>query len=190
MIGAILVGLGVLATGFGLQRFFVRKLAKEHREVKERFGNYFNSDIVSSEELIVGFIESNYPAFPMSGKSVLWTLSDDYGPCIVAYDKSHMMACKVELRDGEIFCRDSQAVIIDFLGQSVDTVWLLRQSEEKPVFEMDILYSKDGIKKELKILRFGVDVDGGMNYHKFRSFINSLKIICKENNIGFRDLIR
>lgn len=190
MIDAILVGLGVLAAGFGFQRLIVRLLVKEHREVKECFGNYFDSDIASSEELIVDFIKSNYRAFLMSGKNVLWALSDDYGPCIVAYDKSHMMVCKVELRDGEIFSRDNQTVIIDFLDQSVDTVWLLRQSEEKPVFEVDILYSKDGVKKELKLMRFGIDVDGGMNLHKFRNFTNTLKAACKENNIGFRDLIR
>lgn len=190
MIVAVFVGLGVLVIGFCLQRLIVRQLAKDHREAKEHFGNYFNSDIVSSEDLITNFIKSNYPAFPMSGKNVLWALSEDYLPCIVAYGKSQMIVCKAELRDGKIYSRDDRVVIIDFLSSSVDTVWLLRNSEEKPVFELDILYCEDGDKKELKIIRFGVDVDGGMNYHKFRNFINSLKIICKENNIGLRDLIR
>lgn len=72
----------------------------------------------------------------------------------------------------------------------VKTIWLLRQTEEKPVFEVDILYCKDGVTKELKLMRFGVDVDGGMNLHKFSNFTNILKAAYKENNLRIRDLLR
>lgn len=190
MYGIALVGLGVLAVGFGIQRFIIVLLKRQHREVKERFGNYFDTDIFSSEHSIASFIESNYPAFPMSGKQVLWALSEDCQPCAIAYDTSQMLVCKAELQNGKIHRRDNQAEIIDFTAQCVTTIWLLRQTEEKPVFEVDILYSKDGVTKELKLIRFAVDADGGMNYHNFRNFTNILKAACKENNLGIRDLIR
>lgn len=102
MVGVILVGVGTLVAGVAFQRFLVRQLAKEHREVKERFGNYFDTDIFSSEHSIATFIESNYPAFPMSGKQVLWALSEDCQPYAIAYDTSQMLVCKVELRNGKI----------------------------------------------------------------------------------------
>lgn len=190
MVGVILVGVGTLVAGVVFQRFLVRQLAKEHREEKERFGNYFDTDIFLSEHSIATFIESNYPAFPMLGKQVLWALSEDCQPCAIAYDTSQMLVCKAELQNGKIHRRDNQAEIIDFTAQCVKTIWLLRQTEEKPVFEVDILYSKDGVTKELKLIRFAVDVDGGMNYHNFRNFTNILKAACKENNLGNRDLIR
>lgn len=190
MVGVILVGVGTLVAGVAFQRFLVRQLAKEHREVKERFGNYFDTYIFSSEHSIATFIESNYPAFPMSGKQVLWALSEDCLPCAIAYDTSQMLVCKVELQNGKIHRRENQVEIIDFTVQCVKMIWLLRQTEEKPVFEVDILYSKDGETKELKLIRFAVDADGGMNYHQFRSFTNTLKATCKDNNLGIRNLIR
>ena len=190
MEGAVLVGAGVLLAGFCLQRFLVRQMAKEHEEVKQRFGNYFDTDIFSSEHSIATFIESNYPTFPMSGKDVLWALSEDCQPCAIAYDTSRMLVCRVELQDGRIHRRENQAEIIDFTVPCVNTMWLLRQTEEKPVFEVDILYCKDGETKELKIMRFGVDVDGGMNLHKFCNFTDTLKAACKENNLVIRNLIR
>lgn len=190
MVGVVLVGAGVLVAGFCFQRFLVRQLAKEHREVKERFGNYFDTDIFSSEHSIATFIESNYPAFPMSSKDVLWALSEDCQPCAIAYDTSQMLVCRAELQDGRIHRRENQAETLDFTVPCVKTIWLLRQTEEKPVFEVDILYCKDGETKELKLMRFGVDVDGGMNFHKFRNFTNTLKAACKENNLVIRNLIR
>ena len=101
-----------------------------------------------------------------------------------------MLVCKAELQNGKIHRRENQVEIIDFTVQCVKMIWLLRQTEEKPVFEVDILYSKDGETKELKLIRFAVDADGGMNYHKFRSFTNTLKATCKDNNLGIRNLIR
>lgn len=190
MVGVILVGVGTLVAGVAFQRFLVRRLAKEHREVKESFGNYFDTDVFSSEHSIATFIESNYPAFPMSGKDLLWALSEDYKPCAVAYDTEQMLVCKAELQNGKIRRRENQAEIIDFAVPCVKTIWLLRQTEEKPVFEVDILYSKNGMTKELKLIRFAVDVDGGMNYHKFRHFTNVLKSAGKQHNIGIRNLIR
>lgn len=80
MVGVALVGAGVLVVGFCFQRFLVRQMAKEHKEVKQCFGNYFDTDIFSSEHSIATFIESNYPTFPMSGKDVLWALSEDCQP--------------------------------------------------------------------------------------------------------------
>ena len=190
MVVVILVGAAVLVAGFCFQRFLVRQLVKEHRDVKERFGNYFDTDVFSSEHSIATFIESNYPAFPMSGKKLLWALSEDYQPCAVAYDTEQMLVCKAELQNGKIRRRENQAEIIDFAVPCVKTIWLLRQTEEKPVFEVDILYSKNGMTKELKLIRFAVDVDGGMNYHKFRHFTNVLKSADKQHNIGIRNLIR
>jgi hypothetical protein len=190
MVGVILVGVGTLVAGVAFQRFLVRRLAKQHREVKESFGNYFDTDVFSSEHSIATFIESNYPAFPMSGKDLLWALSEDYKPCAVAYDTEQMLVCKAELQNGKIRRRENQAEIIDFAVPCVNTIWLLRQTEEKPVIEVDILYSKNGMTKELKLIRFAVDVDGGMNYHKFRHFTNVLKSACKQHNLGIRDLIR
>ena len=74
-----------------------------------------------------------------------------------------MLVCRAELQDGRIHRRENQAEILDFTVPCVKTIWLLRQTEEKPVFEVDILYCKNGETKELKLMRFGVDVDGGMN---------------------------
>lgn len=190
MYGIVLIGFGVLVVGFGIQRFIIVLQKKQHREVKERFGSYFDIDIFSSEHSIATFIESNYPAFPMLGKDVLWALSDDYRPCAVAYDTSQMLVCKAELKDGKIHRRENQAEIIDFTVSCVKTIWLLRQTEEKPVFEVDILYSKNGVTKELKLIRFSVDVDGGMNYHKFRNFTKALVATCEENSLSIRNLIR
>jgi len=190
MVGVILVGVGTLVAGVAFQRFLVRRLAKQHLEVKESFGNYFDTDVFSSEHSIATFIESNYPAFPMSGKDLLWALSEDYKQCAVAYDTEQMLVCKAELQNGKIRRRENQAEIIDFAVPCVKTIWLLRQTEEKPVFEVDILYSKNGMTKELKLIRFAVDVDGGMNYHKFRHFTNVLKSAGKQHNIGIRNLIR
>lgn len=190
MVVVVLVGAGVLVAGVCFQRFLVRQLAKEHREVKERFGNYFDTDIFSSEHSLATFIESNYPAFPMSGKDVLWALSEDCQPCAIAYDTSQMLVCRAELQDGRIHRRENQAEILDFTVPCVKAIWLLRQTEEKPVFEVDILYCKNGETKELKLMRFGVDVDGGMNFHKFRHFTNVLKSAGKQHNIGIRNLIR
>lgn len=189
MVGVILVGVGTLVAGVALQRFLVRQQAKEYREVKKRFGNYFDTDIFSSEHSIASFIESNYPTFPMSGKQVLWALSEDYQPCAVAYDASQMLVCKAELQHGKIHRRENLAETIDFTAPSVKTIWLLRQTEEKPVFEVDMLYCKKGVTKELKLIRFSVDVDGGMNYHKFRNFTNTLKATCKENNLVIYNLL-
>lgn len=189
MESVVLIGVGVLLAGLCIQRFLVRQLAKEHRKVKERSGNYFDTDIISSEHSIQSFIESNYPAFPMSGKQVLWALSEDWQPCAIAYDTSGMLVCRAWLQDGRIHSREKQAEIIDFTVPCVKTIWLLRKTEEKPVYEVDILYCKDGETKELKLMRFGVDVDGGMNLHKFRNFTNTLKIACKENNLGIRNFI-
>ena len=101
-----------------------------------------------------------------------------------------MLVCRAELQGGRIHRRENQAEILDFTVPCVKTIWLLRQTEEKPVFEVDILYCKDGETKELKLMRFGVDVDGGMNFHKFRNFTNTLKAACKENNLVIRNLIR
>lgn len=189
MVGVILAGAGTLVAGFCLQRFLVRKSAKEHEEVKKRFGKYFDTDIYSSEHFIATFIESNYPAFPMKGKDVLWALTDDYQPCVIAYDTSQILVCKAELHDGKIRRRESQAEIIDFTASCLKTAWLLRQTEAKPVFEVDILYCKDGETRELKLIRFAIDVDGGMNYHKFRKFTDTLKGACKEKNLRICNLI-
>lgn len=190
MVGVILVGAGVLVAGFCLQRFLVRQSVKEHRKVKGRYANYFDTDIFSSEHSIVAFIESNYPAFSMADRDVLWALSEDYQPCVIAYDTSQMLVCKAQLQGGKIHSREKHAEIIDFNNTCVKAILLLRQTEEKPVFEVDILYCKDGMTKELRLIRFAVDVDGGMNCHKFRNFTNVLKAASKERNLGIRDLIR
>lgn len=190
MYGIVLIGFGVLAVGFGIQRFIIVLQKKQHREVKERFGNYFDTDIFSSEHSIATFIESDYPSFTMSGKQVLWALSDDYQPCAVAYDTSQMIVCKAEVQNGKIHRRDNNAKIIDFTPACVKMIWLLRQTEEKPVFEVDIMYEREGERMELKLIRFSVDVDGGMNYHKFRNFTKALGETCEENRLSIRNLIR
>ena len=190
MIGVILVGEGTLAAGVAIQRFLDRQLAKQHREVKENFGNYFDTDVFSSEHSIATFIESNYPAFPMSGKKLLWALSDDGYPCAVAYDAADMLVCRAELSEGEIHRRCDYAETIEFTADCVRTIWLLRNKEESPVYEVDILYNKNGVTRELKIIRFIVNVDGGMNIHNFRNFVGTLRSTSIENNIYIRDFIK
>ena len=101
-----------------------------------------------------------------------------------------MLVFDVELRNGEIHQRNNRTETIDFTPSCINIAWLFRQSEIKPVYEVDVLYTKNGIKKELKLIRFGWDIDGGMNYHKFRNFVNTIKTLCQENNLPVHNVIR
>ncbi len=186
----IITGIIVLGAGIEIQRLVVALYNKQTKEIKRLYGQYFDFDISSSEHSIVSFIKRLYPTFDMSDKDVLWALSDDYLPCIIVYDKTQILVCDVELRNGEIHQRNNRTETIEFAPSCINIIWLLRQSEIKPVHEIDILYTKNGIKKDLKLIRFGWDIDGGMNYHKFRSFVNTIKERCQENKLPIRDLIR
>lgn len=186
----VIIGIFVLCIGIGIQRLVVALYNKQTKDIKRLYGQYFDFDISSSEHSIVSFAERLYPIFDMSDKDVLWALSGDYLPCIIVYDKTQMLVCDVELRNGEIHQRNNRTETIEFATSCINMIWLLRQSEIKPVHEVDILYTKNGIKKELKLIRFGMDIDGGMNYHKFRNFVNTIKECCQENDLSIRDLIR
>lgn len=186
----IIIGIIVLCVGIGIQRLVVFLNRKQAKDIKQRYGQYFDFDISSVEHSISSFAERLYPVFDMSGKDVLWALSDDYYPCVVVYDKTQMFVCDVELRNGDIHQRNNRTETIDLSPSCINIVWLFRSSEVKPVYEVDVLYTKDGIKKELKLIRFGWDIDGSMNYHKFRNFVNAIKMRCQENNLSIHDVIR
>lgn len=186
----VYVGIIVLCVGIGIQRLVVYLYNKQRKDIKQLYGQYFDFDISSVEHSISSFAERLYPAFDISGKDVLWALSDDYLPCVVVYDKVQMLVCDVELRNGEIHQRNNRTETIEFSPSCVNMIWLFRQSEVKPVYEVDVSYTKSGIKKEWKFIRFGMDADGGMNYHKFRNFVNTLKTCCQENSLPVRDVIR
>ena len=186
----VIIGIIVLCIGIGIQRLVVFLYNKQRKDIKKLYGQYFDIDISSSEHSVASFVEHLYPAFDMSDKNVLWALSDDYYPCVVVYDKTQMLVCDVELRNGEIHQRNNRTETIDFTPSCINIAWLFRQSEIKPVYEVDVLYTKNGIKKELKLIRFGWDIDGGMNYHKFRNFVNTIKTLCQENNLPVHNVIR
>lgn len=185
-----IIGITVLCVGIGIQFLVVARYKRERKNVKKLYGQYFDFDISSPEHCAASFMQHFYPEFDMTDKNVLWALSGDYRPCMVVYDKAQMLVCDVELKNGEIYQRGNHIVMLHYVPTCINAIWLLRQSETKPVHEVDILYMENGIKKELKIIRFGWDIDGNMNYHKFRNFVNALKMYSHDNDLYIRNLIR
>lgn len=186
----VAIGITVLCIGIVIQRLVVTLYNRQKRNIKKQYGQYFDFDISSSEHSIASFVKHLYPTFQMSDKDVLWALSDDNYPCVVAYSKTQMLVCDVELRNGEICRRNNRTETIDFTPSCINMIWLFRQSEIKPVYEVDFSYRKEGVTKDLALIRFSLDVDGGMNYHKFRSFINTIKTCCQEKKLPIREVIR
>ena len=118
----IITGIIVLGAGIGIQRLVVALYNKQTKEIKRLYGQYFDFDISSSEHSIVSFIKRLYPTFDMSDKDVLWALSDDYLPCIIVYDKTQMLVCDVELRNGEIHQRNNRTETIEFAPSCINII--------------------------------------------------------------------
>lgn len=184
MVGIILIGLGVLGAGFGIQQIILWNYRKNRQGTP-----YYNPEIQSPDMVLTKFFSS--VNIDLEGcDSFLWGLLDDGLPCAIAYGQSGMIIYPVVLTGTKIVKRYGEPLLLEYAKNQVCNVWILRQAPEQPAFEVDIQYRHNGKTDEIKIHRFEIGVDASLNFHHFRYFIESILSCCSEHKIGIRDFIR
>lgn len=184
MVGIILIGLGVLGAGVGIQQIILRNYRKNRQGTP-----YYNPEIQSPDMVLTKFFSS--VNLDLEGcDSFLWGLLDDGLPCAIAYGQSGMIIYPVALSGTKIVKRYGEPLLLEYAKNQVGNVWILRQAPELPAFEVDIQYRHKGKTDEIKIHRFEIGVDASLNFHNFRHFVERLSACCAEHKIGIRDFIR
>lgn len=184
MLGIVLIGLGVLGVGIGIQQILLRIYGKCRQGTR-----YYNIEIESPEIVLAEFFSSADTDLKGCDR-FLWGLLDDGLPCAIAYGSSGMIIYPVYLSGSKIVKREGKPLALEFAKRQVRNVWILRQAPEKPAFEVDIQYQHNGKTDEIKIHRFEIGVDASLNFHNFRHFVERISGCCAEHKIGIRDFIR
>lgn len=184
MVGVILIGLGVLGAGFGIQHMILRSYRKSRQGTL-----YCNPEIQNPDMVLTKFFSSVNIDLEGCGR-FLWGLLDDGLPCAIAYGQSGMVIYPVLLSGSKIVKRYGEPLMLEYAKNQVCNIWILRQAPELPAFEVDIQYRHNGKTDEIKIHRFEIGVDASLNLHNFRYFVDSISSCCAEHKIGIRDFIR
>lgn len=119
----------------------------------------------------------------------LWAIIDDCLPCAVAYGREGIIIAPSVLKGTEI-CARGEADIVRFDNQTIRGIWLVRRGVDEPAYEVDIQFQSGTTKKEVKIHRAEIDIDGRLNFHKFRHFVATIEADCEEARVVVRDFVR
>lgn len=112
MVGIILIGLGVLGAGIGIQQIILRNYRKNRQGTP-----YYNPEIQSPDMVLTKFFSS--VNLNLEGcDSFLWGLLDDGLPCAIAYGQSGMIIYPVALSGTKIIKRYGEPLLLEYAKKS------------------------------------------------------------------------